>query len=276
MILEQLEGGVRVFGYYENQVADIYKVKRLEEHSFEAHIHDRIEIAYCFSGSQCIAIGDGEYTVSEGEAALIFPNVMHEYKVGHPESKKDTRMVVIVCKASMISHVLPNISEMLPYNPVVNRANMSEDAARAFLRVWDTDDSAELLGWTYIILSDLLKRMPLYPKSRLERAELAPKIVAYISENYNKPLSIRYLSEKLGYSQSYITHLFCDRLKIPFNVYLSSIRCDRAAHLIKTTDMSFTEIANEVGYEYLNTFYRCFKRRFGTTPSKYKQELLQK
>ena len=271
-----LKGGDGVFGYYENEALDIYRVKRLEEHSFEAHIHDRVEIVYCFSGSQCVVIGDKEYTVSEGEAVVIFPNVMHEYKIGRPESIKETRAVVIVCKASMLSYVFPDITEMLPYDPVISSESVSEEMARAFLKVWDTDESAELLGWTYIILSDLMKRIPLYPKSRLERSELAPRIISYISENYNKPLGIRYLSEKLGYSQSYITHLFCDRLKIPFNVYLSSIRCDRAAHLMKTTDMSLSEIAREVGYEYLNTFGRCFKRRFGTTPSKSKQGLSQK
>jgi len=40
--------------------------------------------------------------------------------------------------------------------------------------------------------------------------------------------------------------------------------------LLKNTNMTIEEIASNVGYENISFFYRLFKKRYGTSPKKYK------
>ena len=102
--------------------------------------------------------------------------------------------------------------------------------------------------------------------------ELPSKIVGYIDKNFKEHLTINHIAKVFGYHPSYIAHLFCDQLKIPFRTYLCAVRCEYAASLIRTTGKSLTEIAYESGYNSLNTFCRGFKKHFCKTPSQYKKE----
>lgn len=45
----------------------------------------------------------------------------------------------------------------------------------------------------------------------------------------------------------------------------------RAQKLLAQTDLTVDDVARAVGYEYLNTFYKAFKRYFGCVPNNFKQ-----
>ena len=130
------------------------------------------------------------------------------------------------------------------------------------------DDNLPVSG--LIALSDLLKKVDLVPLSN--SAELPSQIVSYVNDNFKEPLTIKSISKVFGYHPSYIAHLFCDRLKIPFRTYLGALRCEYASTQIKTTEKSLTEIAFDSGFNSLNTFCRAFKKHLGKTPSQYKKE----
>ena len=133
-----------------------------------------------------------------------------------------------------------------------------------------TKKPLELLGLTYIALSNLMEAVTLKPLEAHNNIQLAPSLTQYINQNFQKPLTIKSLSKEFGYNPSYITHIFCDQLKIPSRTYLGAVRSEFAATLITSTNKSMTQIAYESGYENLNTFCRCFKRHFSKTPTEYK------
>lgn len=56
-----------------------------------------------------------------------------------------------------------------------------------------------------------------------------------------------------------------------FTDYLSSVRIDAAKELLKSTNLTVTEIAGKVGYEDLNYFIRTFKKTVGMSPGQYRQ-----
>lgn len=49
---------------------------------------------------------------------------------------------------------------------------------------------------------------------------------------------------------------------------------NQAAYLLKTTSMSVLEIGMAVGYENQSYFHRIFQKQFGTTPRKYRVQML--
>jgi AraC-like DNA-binding protein len=54
--------------------------------------------------------------------------------------------------------------------------------------------------------------------------------------------------------------------------YIREVRINRAAKLIETSELSMTEIAEQVGINDSRYFSKCFKHQFGITPTEYKEK----
>lgn len=260
--------------YFEKKNNRIYISYNENNYSFPSHFHSNLEIAHCIEGKQEVKLGKKVYTLNSGDTLLISPNTIHEYiKSNNPEDEK-ARVVAIICKDNLLTESVPDIITKTPQNPLLEGINLTENAKLAFHRMCKTRDDAELLGWTFIVISYLLKNLEFETVST--NASLPSEITAYVEKNYKDDITIKHLAKAFGYHPSYIAHIFCDQLKVPFRTYLGSIRSEYAATQIKTTDRSLTEIAYDSGFNSLNTFCRCFKKHYSITPSQYKKQCKNK
>ncbi len=55
------------------------------------------------------------------------------------------------------------------------------------------------------------------------------------------------------------------------NEYINKLRMEKALQLIQTTKLSFTEIAEQVGFTTPSYFSTAFKQYTGQTPTQYKK-----
>lgn len=259
-----------MYPYFENPKDFIFISHTKNTYNFSSHFHNNLEIAFCFSGAQTIKIGETVYTMKKGDASIIFPNTVHEYIECNCVTDEPTEVLAIILDYRLVADGVSGIMSKYPTNPVVKSELVSENAIYAFRMITTVEDNIGLLGWTYIALSEILKVITLATLDN--NLDLAPKIVDYIDKNFKEDLNIGHLAKVFGYSPSYIAHIFCDQLKIPFRTYLGAVRSEYAATQIKTTRKSLTEIASESGYVSLNTFCRCFKKHFSMTPSQYRKE----
>ncbi len=258
--------------YYENINYKIYTNYNKKSYDYESHFHSKTELLYCYCGAQNIKVGNIIYTLKTGDAIIIFPNVIHEYFKCDAKASLKTESISIMIDTDYLSGFLPDLISKRPITPLIEAKNIPENSLLAFEKIKNITDNTELLGWTFIVLSGLIKNTDLIPLKEADEYNLAPRLIWYINENFQKPLTIKYLSKEFGYSTSYITHVFYDQLKIPFRTYLGSVRSKHAANLICTTAKSLTEIAYESGFLSLNTFCRCFKKHFLQTPSQYRKK----
>ncbi|CDI48974.1 transcriptional regulatory protein [Clostridium tetani 12124569] len=53
--------------------------------------------------------------------------------------------------------------------------------------------------------------------------------------------------------------------------YIKKVRMEKAKYLLKSTNMSVLEIANEIGYENPSKFANAFKEYNNVTPLKYRK-----
>lgn len=136
-----------------------------------------------------------------------------------------------------------------------------------------TQSYAELVSSVYAILFD-----ENYTSQRITSTEdLYECTVAYIKENYAKPITIQSLSTSIGISQTYISRLFRKHGNTTFNTFLTRCRIDNAIHFIKKhPDTLLRDIAESVGYEDASYFSRVFRKMTGFTPSEYTDAILQK
>src|ERR1051325_10955989 len=80
------------------------------------------------------------------------------------------------------------------------------------------------------------------------------------------------MAESVNLSAPYFCYLFKTIVGVPPAKYLKSLRMQQAATLLTTTFLSVKEIVRRVGLADESHFVRDFKRRFGRTPSEYRQK----
>ena len=75
----------------------------------------------------------------------------------------------------------------------------------------------------------------------------------------------------LHVSPAYFSTVFKRETEMSFVSYLTEVRLQNALNLLNTTDDKTYVIAGKVGYTEPNYFSYVFKKRFGVSPSKYRQ-----
>lgn len=93
----------------------------------------------------------------------------------------------------------------------------------------------------------------------------------YIEENYqNSALSLEMLCRHLHMSTAYFSTVFKREAGESYTSYLTGVRMEKAAELLKTTDEKTYVIAAKVGYDEPNYFSYVFKKRYGVSPNKFR------
>ncbi len=262
-----------MYPYYENSKKEIYFDYHKSAHAFDSHFHNKLEIAHCFSGIQEIKVDQTVYVLKKGDTIIIFPNTIHEYLLENSSENEKTECISVMCNTELITKYMPQIITMQPECPLICADRIPKSTALAFRGMVDAKNEFESVGWAYVAIAGIREVLELKPLKEAQELNLAPRMIAYIHDNFEKPLTISYLAKEFGYHPSYIAHFFCDKLKVPFRTYLGAVRSEYVATRMKNTDKTLTEIAYEAGYNSLNTFCNCFKKHFGKTPSQYKKDM---
>ena len=98
-------------------------------------------------------------------------------------------------------------------------------------------------------------------------------ILAYITESCADPsLSVTNVAREFNRSEHYVTTAVSELSGKSFFAFLSETRMQKAAALLRDTDLSISQISDACGL-LESTFYRNFKKRFGVTPADYREQL---
>ena len=84
-------------------------------------------------------------------------------------------------------------------------------------------------------------------------------------------ISIYDVASLLDYSESHFMRYFKNTMGTSFIDYLNEYRLTMASRLLVTSDSSILDIANEVGFDNLSYFNRSFKKKYNTTPLRYRK-----
>lgn len=105
-----------------------------------------------------------------------------------------------------------------------------------------------------------------------ERNELA-RIKQYISQHYRENLTLESMAAFANMNPYYFSSYFKKNAGANFKNYLTDIRMEEAARLLKHTDCKAYEAAEAVGYKNVRQFNENFKAAFGKSPNEYRKDL---
>ena len=93
----------------------------------------------------------------------------------------------------------------------------------------------------------------------------------YIAGHYtDEQLSVESLCSHIHLSPTYFSTLFKREVGMSFTAYVTKVRMDEAARLLRETDEKTYRIAEATGFSDPNYFSYVFKRHFGLSPSKFR------
>ena len=253
--------------FYEIQPDKINIIRNKRELTFKPHFHENIEILYVHKGCQHISINNIKYKINEGDAAIIFPNTLHEY---YKDEAKTADGQLIICDPKIFLNMFPDLTNSTCEEPVIRKENFIDEAKFALNSISPDKSFPVKLGLIYVIMSHILDNVKIKKNLDNYSENITKKIIEYIAKNFTNPLTLDVIAKNFCVSKYYISHIFSEKIKMNFRTYLGTMRAEYAAKLIRMTNDSLTEISNNAGFESQRTFNRIFRTVYGCSPREYK------
>ncbi|MEV5831506.1 helix-turn-helix transcriptional regulator [Spirillospora sp. NPDC052242] len=102
----------------------------------------------------------------------------------------------------------------------------------------------------------------------LRRLRLAKDVM---DRDWADPIDVAAVAARAGYSRHHFVRLFGDVYGETPGRYLARRRIERAQDLLRTANLTVTEICMLVGFTSLGTFCTRFKEQAGMTPTEYRR-----
>lgn len=131
-----------------------------------------------------------------------------------------------------------------------------------------TELKNEVKKWINTVLHYLEKKNE---SQNLDHISLAKK---WIMDHLNQNLTIQKIASQVYMNPTYFCEYFKNQTGETVLDFVTRIRIEEASVLLKTTDLKIYDISEKVGYTDTKYFSKLFKKRFGETPSKYREKIM--
>ena len=95
----------------------------------------------------------------------------------------------------------------------------------------------------------------------------------YISENYEKEITLKQAARFLNVGRNYFCSIFKKETGQTFYDYLINVRIEKAKGFLRKTGLKNYEVAKIVGYDNFNYFSTAFKKVVGVSPNEFRKKV---
>lgn len=236
--------------------------------AYSMHTHNYYEILYFISGDATHVIEDRKYKLKKGDLILIRPSKYHFIQIN---SSSDYERYDLLFDPERIGLKANSIDEGIE---VINllQSPIAEDIFKRmdyYAKNLTRDEFAELLEMLinelFYIVNIEQDRLGIRRSSTVN--PILSKALAYINDELFTLKSVNDIAAKLFVTESYLFRIFKTELHQTPKKYLTDKRL-LAAHSMIKMGQKPTEVYEKCGFGDYTTFYRCYKRFFGVSPSK--------
>lgn len=250
---------------------------RVEERE---HFHQDIELIYVLEGSLDVFIGEQVTHMKAEDILVINANKSHYMK-----SQERILYTQLMMEYHMVSDVLKSMDVIFWCDSTKDESRRYDDLRRVLKLLLNHYLSAkgESADFGHISLCyrmlDLLSTYFLVQTADKESMcgtekfdDRIQQINNYIRANYNQPISLKDLADKLYLSHGYLSRFFKRNYGMSFAEYLTNIRLFHAVDELLYTSTPITRIAYDNGFASVAVFNKVFKAVYGETPSAFRKK----
>lgn len=253
------------------------------EHDREVpdHVQGCHEITYVISGKGTFYSGDEAVTLQSGDIHLIQKGTKHRIV---PDRRNNLRFANI---GFTFSDRLPEnfrlIRELFESNPSLCLQDKGE------VRLLMTQLINEMYAKTphsHVMAECCIKQVlvHIYRLSQATQPQIfSPKktastrlsiytIVRYVDDNFYDFPGIEEMAKTLGYSESYISHVFKEKMGITLQEYVCKKKIEASLDFLKYQKHTITQIAMMLNYASVQSFGKAFRKVMGCSPTEYQRQ----
>lgn len=272
---------------------DIIQSATIQERSnfytFAKHMHENIELYQIVEGTCKMEIGNQLITCEKDDFILVLPNIAHSFFLTCSEKCRFKHIHFSPAAFSKISlekatgcplDFLTSLTFCCGYFLHIKVDRTIDDLFQKIVTVFRTGTSFSA-SYSNLYLAELLlyiietseKDLSSYNQKHSEQNNYVSFALKYIQENYKEKIVIQDISDKLNISSRYLSKIFFNHMNMTLLSYINTYRMNQAITLIANTDMTMTEIANQIGMNDSQHFSKLFKSTIGSTPCQYRKIL---
>ncbi|BBF43786.1 transcriptional regulator of rhamnose utilization, AraC family [Lachnospiraceae bacterium KM106-2] len=270
----------------------LYYRKHSRFQRFPEHCHDGIELNYMYSGSCTQIINGKKYTIKQGQTLLLNSDTVHQIE---PLSENDILLNLNIEKEYLTSNFfnrfssesivtrffLDNLTEGVNHNDFIlfhsEKSERLHTFICEFLCEWydpslvSIDIISSLLT---IIISELIN---IYKKELVHHDDHYKNntilvLLHYIEKNYQTS-TLQSTADFFNLNPNYMSNLLKKHTGYSYRELVLHQKINTAKILLNNSNLSITEIANQIGYNNVTFFYDKFKKEVGCLPGEYRKQI---
>ena len=250
------------------------------------HIHDLLEIGYCFSGSGIFLVGNKIFPFKAGDAVVINTHEVHLAK-GNP-GKTTSWGFLYLDPVRLLSENIGSFSMCLKlsrycgsgFKNIIDGAeepDIADSIRRILLERRNKPEGyrsmIRSLAWQLMLLLNRYYKgdgAGDEPGDYRDIERIVPAL-NYMDVNFNRDIDISKLAGLCFTSESNFRKLFHKAMGCAAQPYLLKMRLNVACAMLRNTKESILAVALHCGYNNLSNFNRQFREKYGISPRDFRK-----
>lgn len=272
----------------ESNFSSVYaKRKKAPYFGVNWHFHDEFELMYIIKGEGVRIVGDRMDYFNKEELVFLGSGVPHVFKNDKNASQNEVDYIVVKFNRIIGGQDLFKIPELAPINRFLKRAgkglifsdttvmklkkqliklakSKNEDRIILLLKVLKIlsaqEDYNELSTDTFLL------------KNTSAGEDRTKKVINYISENYNKNISLEDLASISYMTTNSFCRYFKNRTGKTAFQFIREFRINKACQMLINGEKNISQICFDTGFNSLSSFNRVFKSLKHISATEYKSK----
>lgn len=248
--------------------------------NYPIHWHNAIEIVYVLQGSVDITVDADTFTLNEKELEIINVDESHKFY-----SSVDNRILVFHMDSDFFEKYYKDVKNVFFYTNVNKKHDLEYNELKVYLtkllceyvqKHEDFDEFIEdlLIDLLYHLINNFhyLTYDKEELKDNMEQLERYHRIAKYIFNNYDSNITLQDIANKEFLSTHYLSHEIKYATGYSFTDLINLTRVEESTKLLLDTEMSISEISDQIGFSHIRYFNKNFKLYYNLTTLQYRKK----
>ena len=241
----------------------------------DKHWHPSIEIFLVLKGNIDFFINSEHYPLQRGQFILVNSNEIHSIECPDPNFT-----IVLQIPRKIFENFGENDDIFFESTRYEKDAYLIELIERMYRSceekkyAYQFDVLGDFNKLIFILLSKYkVRQINKERKQEYKRLEKLSRITDYIREHFMEDISLKSLSDKFGFSLTYLSRMFQKYAKISYKEYLMNLRTDEAYKRLINTREPIGKIAMDCGFPDSRSMAKTFQKRYNILPKEIRKNV---